>query len=299
MAPSVSQVAPWVSGSSGSRRSRWRCERHTCCLIPEASSPREVDDVRGGRSSHAPANSRVRPDGSACCEETATVCGCAAGCGTAEPCRPCCKQAPRPRGTQAKAVRCPRDSQAKLPRQREGAAFEEGPRHWVRKNVAFRTRAQEARPATEAEKEQLKSFALWLALLTVTRQLLQFPASRAQMTMPRGREETVSYYAFAFKSRNSFPRIPPAGSPSNLVDQNWPSGPSPQSFTARGQAHHVTGTINPSPRMASSLCKPEQSLSGSETTAHCSHLAGFTCASWGPAYLIRTREWSRRDRRVF
>lgn len=34
MAPSVSQVAPWVSGSSGSRRSRWRCDRHTCCLIP-------------------------------------------------------------------------------------------------------------------------------------------------------------------------------------------------------------------------------------------------------------------------
>lgn len=52
--------------------------------------------------------------------------------------------------------RRPRDSQAKLPRQREGAAFKEGPRQSVRKTVAFRTRAQEVRPATEAEKEQLK-----------------------------------------------------------------------------------------------------------------------------------------------
>lgn len=85
------------------------------------------------------------------------------------------------------------------------------------------------------------SFALWLALPTVTRQLLQFQASQAQMTMPRGREETVSSYAFAFQSRENFPRIPPAGFPSYLIGQNWPSGPSPQAFTGKGNGVTVSG----------------------------------------------------------
>lgn len=51
------------------------------------------------------------------------------------------------------------------------------------------------------------SFALWLALPTVTRQLLQFQASHAQMTMPRQEKRLFLPMPLLFRAEKTFPQF--------------------------------------------------------------------------------------------